>query len=271
MKKRKLFIIFIMIVFILSVETASLAVIKGTVNTETVRVRKEATTDSSIVKLVSIGDKITVTGESGDWYKVKVDDVTGYIRKDLLDLDEDYPSNNGSQNEEPENNDKPTENGDSNGNEVGSGNENSGENAGQGQEGNGGSNNQGGNSQENNPDENQNGGQGKNNQDENQSGGQGENNSDPGNENTENPSQNQGTPMGEDKTISTITLNEQEKEVGAKKNLSSNVKLKILPLANSNNILSVTANTEVTIVEIINSWCKLETAEGESGWIRIDQ
>ena len=245
MNKRKLFIIFIMIVFIVSVETASLAVIKGTVNTETVRVRKEATTDSSIVKLVSIGDKITVTGESGDWYKVKVDDVTGYIRKDLLDLDEDYPSNNGIQNEEPENKDKPTENGNSNGSEVGSSNENSGENAGQEQEGNGGSNNQGGNSQENN--------------------------SETGNENTENLNQNQETPMSEDKTISTITLNEQEKEVGAKKNLSSNVKLKILPLANSNNILSVTANTEVTIVEIINSWCKLETAEGESGWIRIDQ
>lgn len=266
MNKRKLFIIFIMIVFIVSVETASLAVIKGTVNTETVRVRKEATTDSSIVKLVSIGDKITVTGESGDWYKVKVDDVTGYIRKDLLDLDEDYPSNNGSQNEEPENNDKPTENGNSNGSEAGNGNENSGENAGQGQEG-----NQGGNSQENNPDENQNGGQGENNPDENQNGGQGENNSNPENENTENPSQNQGTPMGEDKTISVVTLNEQEKEVGAKKNLQNDVKLKILPLANSNNISSVTANTEVTIVEIINSWCKLETAEGESGWIRIDQ
>lgn len=258
MNKRKLFIIFIMIVFIVSVETASLAVIKGTVNTETVRVRKEATTDSSIVKLVSIGDKITVTGEAGDWYKVKVDDVTGYIRKDLLDLDEGYPSNNGSQNEEPENNDKLTENGNSNGSEAGSSNENSGENAGQGQEGNGGSNNQGGNSQENNSGENQNGGQG-------------ENNPETGNENTENLNQNQETPMGEDKTISTITLNEQEKEVGAKKNLSSNVKLKILPLANSNNILSVTANTEVTIVEIINSWCKLETAEGESGWIRIDQ
>ena len=238
------------------------------INTAT-RVRKEATTDSRIVKLVSIGDKITVIGESGDWYKVKVDDVTGYIRKDLLDLDEDYPSNNGSQNEEPENNDKPTENGNSN--EAGNGNENSEENAGQGQEGNGGSNNQGGNSQENNPDENQNGGQGENNQDENQNGGQGENNSDPENENTENPSQNQGTPMGEDKTISTITLNEQEKEVGAKKNLPNDVKLKILPLANSNNILSVTANTEVTIVEIMNSWCRVETAEGKSGWIRIDQ
>ena len=273
MNKRKLFIIFIMIVFIVSVETASIATIKGTVNTETVRVRKEATTDSSIVKLVSIGDKITITGESGDWYKVKVDDVTGYIRKDLLDLDEDYPSNFGNNDGETNNNGQ-NENGNDNGNanvdEGNRGNENSGagensgenaENNNQNSEGNGENNNQGDNSGENNQDENANNNQGENNG----------NTVDTGNENAENPSESQGTTMGEDKTISTIALNEQEKTIGAKKKLQSEVNLKILPLANSNNILTVVADSEVTIVEIMNSWCKVETAEGESGWIRIDQ
>ena len=230
MNKSKLFIISIMIVFLVSVQNASIAVIKGTVNTETVRVRKEATTESNIVKLVSIGDKITVTGESGDWYKVKVDNVTGYIRKDLLNLDEEYPSNNENkdqphQPEEPEN---PIENG----NETDNTNNETPENVDNTQEG---------------------------------------NNSSTENENTENSDNNKGTTMGESKTISTMILNEQEKEIGAKKNLQNDVNLKILPLANSNNIIEVKANTEVTIVEIINSWCKLETAEGESGWIRIDQ
>ena len=56
-------------------------------NVETVRVREKATTDSDIVELVSIGDKITITGEEGNWYKVKVGKVTGYIRKDLLTVD----------------------------------------------------------------------------------------------------------------------------------------------------------------------------------------
>ena len=55
--------------------------------------------------------------------------------------------------------------------------------------------------------------------------------------------------MREDKTISTITLNEQEKKVGAKKNLQSEINLKILPLANSNNIITVNENIEVTVVE----------------------
>lgn len=215
MNKRKLFIIFIILVFTLSIETASIAVIKGTVNTETVRVREEATTDSDIVKLVSIGDKITVTGESGNWYKVKVDGITGYIRKDLLDLDEEFPSSTGNE-DEPSDNSNDNENGDSNVDDGNSGNQNT--------------------------------------------------NTNNGNTSIENPS----AIMGEDKTISTITINEAELTVGAKKKLESEVKLKILPLANSNNILTVAADTEVTILEIMNSWCKIETEEN-SGWIRIDQ
>ena len=219
MNKKKLFIIFIILIFILSIETVSIAVIKGIVNTETVRVRKEATTDSDIVKLVSIGDKITVTGESGNWYKVKVEGITGYIRKDLLDLDEEFPSTDGNDNKPAENN---NDNGNSNVDEGSAGNENT---------------------------------DTKSNEDNNE------------NTSLENPN----TIMGEDKTISIITLSQEQLTVGAKKKLESEVKLKILPLANSNNILTVSADVEVTIIEIMNSWCKVETVEGESGWIRIDQ
>lgn len=217
MNKKKLFIIFIILVLMLSAQTASIAVIEGTVNTETVRVREEATTDSDIVKLVSIGDKITVTGESGNWYKVKVDGITGYIRKDLLALNEEFPSSNGNDNEPAENN---NDNGNSNEDEGSTGNENTDTNS--------------------NEDNNE-------------------------NISLENPS----AIMGEDKTISTITLNQEELVAGAKKKLENEVKLKILPLANSNNILTVPVDTEVTIVEIMNSWCKIE-AEENSGWIRID-
>ena len=219
MNKRKLFILFIILVFIVSIETSSIAEVKGIVNTETVRVREEATTDSDIVKLVSIGDKITITGESGGWYKVKVEGTTGYIRKDLLDLDQEFPSSNGKDQISDNSNDNKNEG--SNVDEGSAGNENTD------------TNNKG---------------------------------------NNENTSL-EGTSsiMGQDNTISTIILNQEELAVGAKKKLESEVKLKILPLANSNNILTVSINTEVTIVEIMNSWCKVEIAEGESGWIRIDQ
>ena len=52
------------------------------VQTETLRVRKKASTDSKIVTLVSEDDKLKVKNQSGDWVKVKVDGETGYVSKD---------------------------------------------------------------------------------------------------------------------------------------------------------------------------------------------
>ena len=52
------------------------------ITTETLNLRKEPTTDSDIVALISIGDECEVLGEEGDWYKVKYEDYTGYISKE---------------------------------------------------------------------------------------------------------------------------------------------------------------------------------------------
>ena len=52
------------------------------VQTETLRVRKKASTDSKIVTLVSEDDKLKVKKQNGDWAKVKVDGKTGYVSKD---------------------------------------------------------------------------------------------------------------------------------------------------------------------------------------------
>ena len=52
--------------------------------------------------------------------------------------------------------------------------------------------------------------------------------------------------------------------------LTSATKIKILPSANSSNIAELQANTEVTIIEVINSWCRIEAGEN-TGWVRIDQ
>lgn len=52
------------------------------VQTETLRVRKKASTDSKIIALVSEDDKLKVKKQSEDWAKVKVDGQTGYISKD---------------------------------------------------------------------------------------------------------------------------------------------------------------------------------------------
>ena len=57
------------------------------VNTETLRVREKATTDSDIIDLVGEGDTYTVNNQNDEWVKVSVDGETGYLSKDYTDLD----------------------------------------------------------------------------------------------------------------------------------------------------------------------------------------
>lgn len=61
----------------------------GKITVDTVRMRKEASTDSDIVTLVSIGDELEVIDTEGEWYKVKNSEYTGYIRKDMIDVPEE--------------------------------------------------------------------------------------------------------------------------------------------------------------------------------------
>ena len=61
----------------------------GKIEKDTVRVRKEATTDSEIITLVSIGDKVEILSEDGEWYQIKFEEKTGYVRKDMLTVEEE--------------------------------------------------------------------------------------------------------------------------------------------------------------------------------------
>lgn len=63
----------------------SFAASTGVVNTETARMRAEANTTSNIVALVSQDEKIEILEKSGDWYKVKYKDNTGYIYAQYVD------------------------------------------------------------------------------------------------------------------------------------------------------------------------------------------
>lgn len=215
MRKNKLLKTIIAIILLISIQTAVIAASSGVVNVDTVRVRKKATTDSAIVALVSIGDKITIIGEEDNWYKVKAKDnegntVQGYIRKDLLTVEGEITTS--APVEEPE---KPVENNDDNTDEKPI--------------------------QTEEP-----------------------------NTNVETPNENNDvTVERNDKTISVIKTTGNI-SVGQKVQLSEDLKIKILPLANSSNIAKVQANTEVTILEVINSWCRVETGE-YVGWVRIDQ
>ena len=54
------------------------------VNTTSVYVRSKASTSSDIVTTLIKNTDVTVVGEEGEWYKVTYNNLTGYIRKDLL-------------------------------------------------------------------------------------------------------------------------------------------------------------------------------------------
>ena len=64
----------------------------ATVNTTTLRVRKKASVDSSVVSLVGEGEDLTVEKIVDGWYKVEVDDEKGYISGDFVDVSQKLPT-----------------------------------------------------------------------------------------------------------------------------------------------------------------------------------
>jgi N-acetylmuramoyl-L-alanine amidase len=61
----------------------------------TTNIRSGGGTEHSIVTTASKGDKLTVTGNSGSWYKVKLSNGTeGWIRNDMVSVT--APSGGGS-------------------------------------------------------------------------------------------------------------------------------------------------------------------------------
>jgi len=55
-----------------------------TINTETLMLRKETSTDSSILELLSYGEKYEIVEKQGEWYKIKTSENTGYVHEDYV-------------------------------------------------------------------------------------------------------------------------------------------------------------------------------------------
>ncbi|MBP3678265.1 MAG: SH3 domain-containing protein, partial [Agathobacter sp.] len=63
----------------------------GTVNTDTLRLRKEASTESGVHTLLSAGNKVTVIDESIEgWLKVQYKSYTGYVSADYVSVETVY-------------------------------------------------------------------------------------------------------------------------------------------------------------------------------------
>lgn len=59
----------------------------GKITTETARLREQPQTDSKVLELASLGEKVEILEEVDGWYKVKYKNITGYIRADLIEVE----------------------------------------------------------------------------------------------------------------------------------------------------------------------------------------
>lgn len=72
----------------------SLAANTGTINVETANLRETADAESKILEQLSLNQEVEIVEKAGDWYKVKHNNITGYIRKDLINTKEEKVENN---------------------------------------------------------------------------------------------------------------------------------------------------------------------------------
>lgn len=87
-------------IIILFFTNMSLAASKGKINVETANLREGADSSSKILELVSQNEEVEVLEKEGTWYKVSVNNITGYIREDLLTVEETPQAQNNTSSEE---------------------------------------------------------------------------------------------------------------------------------------------------------------------------
>ena len=101
-KKIKAILVVLIYIGLILINTKAYA-ISGKLLNETTRIRKEASTSSEVVDLISIGENFEIESEEGDWYKVKYKGKTGYIRKDMVEVEESTENSNTETNQTAEN------------------------------------------------------------------------------------------------------------------------------------------------------------------------
>lgn len=97
MKVKELAIIILMITTLILLGTKAEAT-TGKINSETVRLRKEPNTSSTIIDQLDKGLEIEIIEEEDSWYKIKAkvngENVTGYVSKKLVDANEEKTEEN---------------------------------------------------------------------------------------------------------------------------------------------------------------------------------
>ena len=67
----------------------------GTVTASSLNMRKSASADSEVVKVLKQGAKVTIKGTSGSWYKVTYNGKTGFVAKKYVEVSKSGSSSSG--------------------------------------------------------------------------------------------------------------------------------------------------------------------------------
>lgn len=91
MKLKNVILIILMTIAILLLTNIDVFAKTVVVDTDTLNLRTKPSTDedSEIIKLLDKGQKLEYLDEEGNWYKVKLNDTTGYVSKDYTKIIED--------------------------------------------------------------------------------------------------------------------------------------------------------------------------------------
>lgn len=108
--KKAVAVTFIILVILASSVAIAVTKTKGKVVTETLRLRKEASLESTVLELLSKDDEVEIIAEEGDWYKVNFKTYTGYVSKEYISKNDDSESNTNSEQEENKNEENNNEN-----------------------------------------------------------------------------------------------------------------------------------------------------------------
>lgn len=97
MKKIKILAIIILMITAVIILRTKVEATTGTVNSDTVRVRKEPSTSSTILTQLDQNDEVEILELSEGWYQVQFEEdgetITGYISETLLDVEEEPQEN----------------------------------------------------------------------------------------------------------------------------------------------------------------------------------
>ena len=220
----------IAIIVIMLFVTVSFAADTAKVSVETARLRKEASEDATILELISLGEKVEILGQSGNWYQVEYKGITGYLRNDLIQVDGETQSNGSETATSGETVDTSAtaQNNTQTGNEAGT-------------------------TSENNP------------QAENANNLTGTENT----ESTEPQNTTGEQANGDTTTTGTTDTTENEEDLTGKYQFTQDVEIKITPLINSLTVSSVKSGDTIEIQDKVNDWV-LVSNENIQGWARFN-